>query len=108
MNKKFAYIPTGHRLRLSELSTHEYFGEDFLAGRGSVAVFENAKGQFRAVWSSGDWDTYGLTKGDLVDFQHTQRDGRGQELTFRGTFKADMAVDDEDYPNPKIAQWTLK
>ena len=103
----FSYIQTGHKLALAKLSQHEYFGEDFLAGKCTVAIVRTVEGRhLRAVWSYGDWNTYGLDPGDLVVFGHTQ--------TRRHVVAYLVAVVSRDRPVPeafgemKAVQWTLK
>ena len=104
--KSYAYTPTGHMLQLSKLAEHEYFGESYVEGDATVAVFRNAKGKLYAIWSYGDWRTYGVEVGQAVDFQHTQT-----RRTTTLELVAILSVDDqaiEGDVDPKVVHWTLK
>ena len=103
----FSYIPTGHKLALSNLDQHEYFGEDFLAGKCTVAIVRTVEGRhLRAVWSYGDWTTYRPDLGDVIVFRQAQ--------TSRHVVAHLVAIVDRGHPVPeafgemKAVQWTLK
>ena len=105
-NKLFSYIPTGHSLQMDKLDTHEYFGADLKAAKCTVAIFINEHNRYRAVWSFGDWDTYGVEVGDWVTFEHTQT-MRHTELVLVTIITAgNRHLVEGD--SPKIPQWTLK
>ncbi len=106
MQRSFAYIPTGHRLKMEDLSSHEYFGDDLIKGKATVALFRSARGTLVAVWSYGDWASYGVKFGDVVTFKHDQS-FRETEITFCGTINSvnfELVKGD----GKKIPQWTLK
>jgi len=103
--KRFASLPTQHRLSLSQLSTHEYFGEDMIAGRSQPALFAHTpfrgKTSYRVVWTYGKWDHFGLTEGEEVEFFHTQTNARKRMM-----FQRVLGLDESG--TKKIPQWTLK
>lgn len=102
--RTLAYIPTGHRLAINSLGTHEYFGNDFMKGTANVAIFLTTDGKqmLRAVWSYGDWKSYGFEEGDEVYFEHTQS-MRKTRLTFVSLIPSTRLF------GPKLVpQWTLK
>ena len=110
MTKEFAYIPTGHNLRLTELDEHEYFGEDFCKGKMEPAIFVALPSRKKyVVWTSGSWRNFGLRTNDEVMFKHTQT-FRTKKLRFLRSFHIHQYVnmDTKDQKFPKLTQWTLK
>ncbi len=103
MQRTFSYIPTGHRLKIADLSKHEYFGEDLKSGKNTVAIFQTDEGALRAVWSYGNWNSYGLEVGDHATFKHTQS---FREVEMRLVLITSKDCDVEG--DIKIPQWTLK
>ena len=109
--RDFSYIPTGHTMPLNRLSEHPYFGEDYRDGKATVALFRTEDGKLRAVWSYGDWSTYGCEKGHQYGFRHTQS-CRVQILTFVTQIRtpargcSDMPMG--EWGEARAVQWTLK
>ena len=105
-----AYVPTGHQLKLSELGDHEFFGEDFRNHKCSVAVFRTDSGKYRAVWSYGDWQTYGVGFGERVWFRHTQTMKRTDMVLVGFCLWGALIGEGLDAipANAKLVQWTLK
>jgi hypothetical protein len=104
----YAYIPTGHQLRIKDLANHEYFGDDFVDGKCTAAVLKTATGKLRVVWSFGDWADYGHRAGDLLTFQHTQHQ-RCTELTYIGHLsRENLPFLPPEALDVRAAHWTLK
>lgn len=108
MQQTFAYIPTGHRLKITQLARHEYFGQDFKAGKNTVAIFRVPSGGLRAVWSYGNWTGYGLKVGDWAYFQHTQTRRKIEAVLVSIITSADYKVEGDLDTDPAVVQWTLK
>lgn len=100
--RTLAFIPTGHKLAINDLHTHEYFGEDFKEGKATVAIFQTYTGKLRAVWSYQGWDWYKFSKGDDVLFEHTQS-MKKTCLTF-----VTVLPSTESFDGKKVPNWTLK
>lgn len=106
-NNAMAYIPTQHRGKLSAADKHEYFGEDFRAGKSEFAIFKSEAGRHYCIWTYGTWEYWKLEAGQKVTFQHTQ--------TFRQTemeFVREVSLADFDKVvaegNVSVVHWTLK
>lgn len=106
MTRSFAFLPTGHNLHLNDLANHEYFGDNFMDGKCSAAIFETPEGKFRCVWSYGSWD-FNMEVGKHYDFEHTQSRAVTRGLKFVGVITKDNREIAKVTKN-KVAQWTLK
>lgn len=105
--EKFFYLPdTDQDLRLTDLSEHQYYGDDYVSGKATVAIFHAEDGSLRAVWTYNGWSHYKLTKYAQVSFEHTQTE-REVNLYFVG-----IAAEDAEGPSfgtdSPVPQWTLK
>ncbi len=111
MTKEFAYISTGHSLRLTELDEHEYFGEDFCKGKMEPAIFVSTRTEKKyVVWTSGSWKDYELKTNDEVLFNCANRRLWPQKMKFLRSFHIHQWVnmDTNNQKFPKLRQWTLK
>ncbi len=104
----FDYIPTGHQLPLATLEKHEYFGDDFAAGKCTVGLFKTEAGKLRAIWSFGEWSTYAVKRGLPYRFRHTQT-SRTQRLIYIGPLDRDtVAMLPPEALAGNVTHWTLK
>lgn len=105
--KDFVYVTTGHRLRMDQLSEHEYFGEDYVAGKMQPALFRNRAGANRVVWTWDSWDSFDVKPGTEYVFRHA-RTGHLEMLQLLGAIDADTLERLLLFAPGKVIQWTLK